>query len=355
MEVLYNKALEFFGFLSIYIEQKIEKERDEYNIPPNQRLQEIFDEVDREISPFLKHDIELFFNKMFLILWILFYMIRKYEIESDEMLFKTYKGFSDDEFCKIILGHLHIEDMPVEKVTQKDINDGILANFFHPARGQAKMIYQLLNDPGEWRQRIVDTLEKFHDQHYLQYRDELLTRGEAQAALFGKQLREDTVHVLDTVTLGHYKELLNHSEDVTVYLSYTYDRGFILSIKQNVILLGMTRESLLTSANRKLQTNLLFSALSDRKRIEILRLLGEREWFSNELAKHFGITPATMSYHLNKLLNSGLLSLRLGDQKKAYYRLNRENLINYLECARADLVGDVECSARTIPSEPASE
>jgi DNA-binding transcriptional ArsR family regulator len=120
----------------------------------------------------------------------------------------------------------------------------------------------------------------------------------------------------------------------------------MISIKSSVILLGLTRETLLTSANRKLQTNMLFNTLSDMKRLEILRLLGEREWFSNELAKHFGLTAATMSYHLNKMNGAGLITFRFGDQKKLYYSLSRENLANYLDCARADLLGDTTCNTK---------
>jgi len=148
-------------------------------------------------------------------------------------------------------------------------------------------------------------------------------------------------HFLDTLTLGHYRDLLQHNKDTIVYVFYTGDRGLMISNKRSVILLGLTRETPMTSANRKLQTNMLFTALSDKKRLETLRLLGEREWFSNELAKHFGLTAATMSYHLNKLNGAGLITFGFGDQKKLYYSLSSKNLENYLDSQTSERSGTI--------------
>jgi len=343
MKVIYNHAVEFLCFLNSFIDQKLEKEDGERSIPPDPRIAEIIQEVDRDISPFLKNDIDLFFCKMFMTFWILFFLIHQKAINNDEELLTYLQGLSDEEFLKLFLMHLKMENKTVKELTLKDIREGIKANFINPAKSQEKLIKQLFDAPEEWRTRIVQTLADFHQSHYIPYRKELIALGSEKAAEAETLLHQNPAHFLDTLTLGHYRNLLDGDENITVCLSYTCDTGSMISIKKKLILLGITRTSLLTSANRKLQTNILFSALSDNKRVEILRLLGEREWFSNELAKHFGLTAATMSYHLNKMMSAGLISFRIGEKNKIFYSIKKDNLRNLLKCAAADLTGEGDC------------
>ena len=343
MKFIYNHAMEFYCHFCSYIDNKIDKEKVEDNIPIDPALEEILQKVDQDISPFLKHDIELFFSKMFFTRWMIFYRIIELAITEEEELFSYFSKLSDDEFRNIYLEGMWLQDKPVGQIQEKDIKNSITEKFFHSSRSQEKMLKQLLDNPGEWKPRILKTFREFHSKHYLPFKEELINTGTKRANLANKEFDKDPSHYLDTLTFGHYREILKHAEDTTVYISYTYNRGLTISIKAKIILLGLTRETLLTSANRKLQTNMLFTSLSDKKRLETLRLLSEREWFSKELAKHFKLTAATMSYHLNKLFRAGLVNFRMGDQKKLYYSLSRENLENYLDCARADLLGNKDC------------
>lgn len=75
-----------------------------------------------------------------------------------------------------------------------------------------------------------------------------------------------------------------------------------------------------------------FKALSDPKRREILNLLKERSMTAGELAEKFDMTNATMSYHLQILIDAGLIVF----EKEKNYRIYSlsasifEELINYV-------------------------
>ncbi|MBL7005555.1 MAG: winged helix-turn-helix transcriptional regulator [Spirochaetia bacterium] len=348
MKFIYNHAIEFYCFLSTYIEAKIEKEKEKENLslPADPELAAVYDKVDQEISPFLKHDIELLFNKMFVTLWLLYCYIHEHNFTDEIQLISFLQNQTEDDFRGYYLKRLWLTETPLDEIKEKDIKNAIMENYFHTSSTQAKLIKQLLMNPEDWKPKILHTVTDFYEKHYLPIKESLIETGTRRAAAAEILFNKDQNHYLDTLTLGHYRDLLHHNKDTTVYISYTGDRNLMISIKSSVILLGLTRETLLTSANRKLQTNMLFNTLSDTKRLEILRLLREREWFSNELAIHFGLTAATMSYHLNKMNSAGLITFRFGDQKKLYYSLSRENLENYLNCARADLLGDTTCNTK---------
>ena len=60
-------------------------------------------------------------------------------------------------------------------------------------------------------------------------------------------------------------------------------------------------------------------ALADPTRIQILDYLKEADYYAKELSEKLYITPATLSYHLNKLLISGFVGLRKEGRKYYYY------------------------------------
>lgn len=69
-------------------------------------------------------------------------------------------------------------------------------------------------------------------------------------------------------------------------------------------------------------------ALADPTRIQILDYLKEADYYAKELSEKLYITPATLSYHLNKLLISGFVGLK--KEGRRYYYYLRKNGFEYL-------------------------
>jgi ArsR family transcriptional regulator len=66
---------------------------------------------------------------------------------------------------------------------------------------------------------------------------------------------------------------------------------------------------------------LLFKALADPTRRQVLRLLGRGEMTAGEIGSHFNISAPSMSHHFNILKNADLIYLRR-DGQQLYYSLN---------------------------------
>lgn len=69
-------------------------------------------------------------------------------------------------------------------------------------------------------------------------------------------------------------------------------------------------------------------ALSDATRIKILQLLSEQRMYIGELANVLNLTSATVSHHINILLQSELVSITMDviKSKKIYYEVNEAKL-----------------------------
>jgi DNA-binding transcriptional ArsR family regulator len=69
----------------------------------------------------------------------------------------------------------------------------------------------------------------------------------------------------------------------------------------------------------------LFRALGDPTRLQVLRLLTERDWYLTELATRVELSKPTMKHHLALLRAAGLVTV-IEEGALTYYRLRRERL-----------------------------
>ncbi|HWK04620.1 MAG TPA: autorepressor SdpR family transcription factor [Puia sp.] len=67
--------------------------------------------------------------------------------------------------------------------------------------------------------------------------------------------------------------------------------------------------------------NILFKALNDQTRREILELLQERDRTAGEIADHFTISKPSISHHLDLLRQAGLVE-SVKEGQFIYYSLN---------------------------------
>jgi ArsR family transcriptional regulator len=73
------------------------------------------------------------------------------------------------------------------------------------------------------------------------------------------------------------------------------------------------------------ESSFIFKALSDETRLRALHMLSSGELCACEILESFHITQPTLSYHMNILCDSGLVSARR-DGAWVKYSLNKEKL-----------------------------
>ena len=67
----------------------------------------------------------------------------------------------------------------------------------------------------------------------------------------------------------------------------------------------------------EMQAISLFKCLADKSRIQILKSLMEEDMYVERLSERLGLTPATVSFHLKKLVDAGAVTAR----KEQYYMI----------------------------------
>ncbi len=98
----------------------------------------------------------------------------------------------------------------------------------------------------------------------------------------------------------------------------------------NIGLLGFSLKAISSSMSPSKRLVPPLKALADQSRFDILCCLAEREMYGRELAEKLSLTPPTISQHISKLLNEGLITAHM-KAKFIYYSLNKERLSDVLE------------------------
>lgn len=73
----------------------------------------------------------------------------------------------------------------------------------------------------------------------------------------------------------------------------------------------------------------IMNVLGSKSRFDILVKLSEAPQYGRELAAHLGVTPATISHHINALLAEGLIKLDTTG-KRVYYSLNYDCIESFV-------------------------
>lgn len=66
-------------------------------------------------------------------------------------------------------------------------------------------------------------------------------------------------------------------------------------------------------------------SISDKSKLDILCTLRDSPMYNLELSEHLGLSPSTVSHHMNALLNSGFVTVEK-KEGKVYYCLHQENI-----------------------------
>lgn len=85
----------------------------------------------------------------------------------------------------------------------------------------------------------------------------------------------------------------------------------------------------------------LFKGLADRSRLQILKSLLGEDMYVERLAQRLELTPATVSFHLKKLMEAGAVSSRR-EQYYTMYSINKE----VFQCRILDILGEKSSDAQ---------
>jgi len=268
-------------------------------------------------------------------------------ILSDYLIYLTYGdcGFEDisiGSFIEFItkMTETEMDELPSAfnevYAIVKDHYDS--PNNFEDFNKTSSLIMDIIKEPKileeSFKQAISNLFQDFIEKKVVPKKTEIDNILKRHQELMDK----DPKQFIPNLTKGKLNPNEVNTEEMQGVLSIYSPFALYISITHKKFIYGLHLEELKADENETEFYLALLKFLSDPKRYQMIQMLSKKKWYSNELAKKFNITPATMSYHVNKLYGLGLIHFEQGDQNKLYIELDNDRLAYLMKKMQNDLL-----------------
>ncbi len=339
IRIFFNRAMEFINAVSKYAGAMTENEwksgagqsvdksgliyKDLLDFTPSAYIQAWLKSVDETISGFMKNDMNFLFNRFGIVNVILSELIIKHGIETPVQLIARLESMDAGELIEASILYFGIpesgsgDEKSMRAYLNKNFDEDLATTFL-----------QIKKHPDEFMEKLRELLVYFYEKHYQAIEEELGAFIEPKIRQHQALLDTDLLNFLNIIGIGDYKRYIESDYPITLFISFIIDVGMSYFTYQSTLYMsyGVNMEKRLNHLLMKEKCKNLFKALSDEKRIEIIKLTSIRPYYNKELADHFGLTTATLSYHINLLLDIGILNFEPRPNNRFYYTTNKETL-----------------------------
>lgn len=299
------------------------------------------EKVEKEISPFLSSDVEELF-KYTAPMNFLREAVLRFELETPEKLCDWLGSEHIHEALNLMrelfeLGEsdpFTLDAARLEAAYER--HDSLLHT---SVSEEVAVVLYAVRYPEAFLRRLKMVLTEFYEAFVKDELPKALELLKPKRDEHQRLLDEDAQKFLNQITMDNFSSLYSPDQAVRIVLCYFANRFISLNTKKcNIIIYGFDVEQLFRNFDSARVVDQYLKALADPKRAAIMRLLKQRQWYGKELADHFSLTTATMSYHIEKLLSSRLIQFHTAEKNRILYSINREGIEEMLQLLRADFL-----------------
>ncbi|GMK37912.1 hypothetical protein PCCS19_09660 [Paenibacillus sp. CCS19] len=199
-------------------------------------------------------------------------------------------------------------------------------------------LLECIDNPEEAKERYLALFRQFYMRAFQPI--ELLLKSIADAAIERYEIAfEENPSAFITQCLRLDPSCIDKPVKIHVSVSSQVGSAFYAgSMPEDWAVIGIYNDTYFGAAAVTEKLEKLFKALSDKKRLEFMLLLKQRQRFGKELAEELGITPGAVTYHAGFLLAANLIEIYKSENRH-YYRIHTDQVIAQLNEAIRLLAG----------------
>jgi len=339
----------------VFLRERYEKskEEDDFKVPFFADYLDHINRVDMRLNPYIK-DIELFYMKNFFEDYDFIDLISNvnsifgYNSEDQylDMLLKLNEREINRSIAYSIISgnennHQYSEEIMIRAETLSSNKSEFISLIKDlPVEASSKWtMFLIIEEPVKYMKMYVDLMLKIQpvfNEFYGLYEEEVNRYGQYLSEFLNKNgskgFEEITYSTLDS-------KVLNNDENRILISAIMQFAVSISGIGQhNYIVWGLRLEEAFRrmkeiNENKTNERVMIFKNLGDRTRYDVLKLIASGVTSTKEIAEALGVSSATISYHINNLLQSKIIKIDRKDNRYGYVVDHKllEEIINGLK------------------------
>ena len=203
-------------------------------------------------------------------------------------------------------------------------------------------LFMITKDPVHQLKQFIELLNQIEPIFLLNYQ-----KYSSSVQSIGKdlvyRLSNDKTKTLQEITQNAITFDFNQKDVCEFYVSFTMPYTVRL-INSNIyrIIWGMDMEDAFIkmkelNEDKLIQRVKIFKALGDKTRYETLKLIANGVHSIKKIADQLDVSSATISYHINEFLTSGILFMNRKKEPRYHYQIDYQKLNEVLESLKEDL------------------
>lgn len=346
MKFEYSQGIEFantllWGLSEEYAEKIADDAGFELPIQGKEQI-EVFKE---NISSFMWNDIRYFSNILQLEMFVLHYVISYGVNNIDEVLVEIEKRSVETLFSYVGRNYIS-KHMKKSHNRWKEVHENLeemilfIENNTEENQGQ-KILLECMKNPEETKERIIYVLRNIYNRAFKVIETNIIEEINKKCREYQEEASEDFEAFKEKYFLVNAKEKRCIEEfqfkvsfmQIAPVIEHTIDEEHTVAVVSTYAL------EMKNKGKSEDEIRGFLKALSDSKKISIIRMLSKRAEYGYRIAEELNITPATVNYHVNILLGTGILDLDKSENK-IYYSVNKERFREMMKKAEKYLLCD---------------
>ncbi|MFW5889134.1 MAG: ArsR/SmtB family transcription factor [Bacillota bacterium] len=312
-------------------------------------------EIKHDLEPYKNEILKYYSKDLYSDFEFVDFITKAYPVEGykdEQEYLKTLSDIPEEEFNKKIIHTILTYNNDEDEENSKNDDD----NQIYDTSDSIELINDLnIESNYKWNLLMMIQNPKKYFNEYREFLNQL-------TILFNKvyNKHKDNVKKVGNYLVDKLKDNPNESFKELTYNSIDYDFTeeepciiFVSAIFPYTLRLiqakdkakfiwGMYMEESFRTMNKFYEDRLvqrvkIFKALGDKTRYETIKLIASGISSIKEIAKELDVSSATISYHINEFLTSGIVSLNKKNRKSGY-KIDYERLKEVIEALKEDLV-----------------
>ena len=279
------------------------------------------------------NDIELFLRDFSCFYIVLLDVIIHENLNHPLELIRYLQKFSTHELLNLYIERIDTPLSADENVHLDKLLDE-LTGLRHELGMDKQLYYEFTTYPEGIVNRMIYSLE-FIYHHFFEKNERNLTQQlENIQKKHQALLNENPEEFINAILFQSKESLSNEHSSIRIFVGNYYGDKISVAYGNHdevYFFYGVAAEKKLYSDQHQTQYEELIKSLADDTRRNLIRFLMHAPHYNKEISDHLGITTATISYHISRLVDLGIIRMKYQEGKRIYYQVDSERFNQLFE------------------------
>lgn len=322
-----NLCLEFiFTLMGIAYYDTVQNSKD--TKPPFEHVISSFIKTNYSTIPIMvRQDIKLLFNDFSGFFITFLHLIIRENFKTPEELITYIQTLSTNDFLNL---YLEGNETGLTIDSDKTTLDHILTDLSVAVHQDAKdkeLFFEFIKYPMDIGSRFTHAMSVIYHDFFKPYEPFLVSKLDELILRHQALYDENPEAFINAILFQSKESLSDESADIHIYLSYFYGSKVSVAYSEHnkvYFFYGSKAEQKLYTKNLTDKYEELIKSLADETRRNLIRFLMHSPHYNKEISDHLGITTATISYHIGRLVELGIIKHKYQEGKRIYYQVDKE-------------------------------